>query len=608
MTAMESKDFIQGAPLTPAAKTGEAGMLSLEKSVMTGSEELTAVHADDLAALNTAIRTEVGDISGGTTQDASNYLRALLDGRLRIAASKVDEQLASMQPGASREDLNRLARGEVESALGDARAQERQLYESLPQNAGVGTGETTRRYYRFKRDLSKAERADMPQSANRFLDEESKQFFGPETTLKELRGLQSKLREEARAARSNDQFNRARIANGIADAITEDIGGMSGPADVAEQVQIALAFSRDLNDRFTRGAMGRLLGFTQEGAPSVPAGLTLESTVGRGGPAARESTDALLESVRRHGDEPAMRGYITDFLVDDFRRAAIKDGQFDAKAADRYISRHQDVLARFPEIRREMEQAKGLGQDFAQAQRHADPTESAAAVYLGAPPGREIEAVLNRSQPAEAMRDILSLAAQDSSGKAVRGVKQSFMNRLLRQSEIALEDAKDQPFVSGQKLTRAIQDDRVQEAMGALFSEPERARIDAVVRTANLLDRQRNARPSVEGVLGDVPGQVTNALGRILGAQIGRQIAQQTGGGTVQTPGVVAGLVQRMMKAGINDPGRRLVNDAIQDEGLMRALLLEAQTDSQKQYVAKKLNGWMLTVLHDYSAENYNGG
>ena len=60
------------------------------------------------------------------------------------------------------------------------------------------------------------------------------------------------------------------MARRISAAITDDIGeNLEGPG-VAETVMQAVDFSRTLNDRFSRGTIGRLLNIDVAGGRAIP--------------------------------------------------------------------------------------------------------------------------------------------------------------------------------------------------------------------------------------------------------------------------------------------------------------------------------------------------
>ncbi len=609
------KDILEDAPLTEVQKIEEAGLLALEKDIMEATPELSLRRQEQLTEVNQVIRNAMEEpVRTIPTAKVKEYLTSLLDTRLSIAAARADERIAALGTRATREDVNRIAREELVRAKTAARLQEKQLHESIPQDARVPTAAGQEAYIDFELSLSAAERVDIPAVARRLLDPSSDNFLGPTTTVKEIRGLQGKLREDARRARSAEKFNRARISDELATALNDDIGNAVGGPEVREPVDVAVAYSRDLNDRFTRGPVGKVLGREGTGGARTPESLTLETTVGARGPRAKVDNDALLEAVRVNvsaenaakagfsGNEVAMRGHIADFLTDDFRREAVVGGRIDNKAATRWLNENQDVLSSYPELKRTIDQAIVSGEGLGLAERMADPKISRAAVFINAPPGKEIERVIATAKPAEAMQELLALARNDPTGVSEEGLKAAFTNFLMRRSELTGSlDVLDDPFISGAQLAKQLDDPEILDAMKGLYTRTELGRIVKIKNTAIAMDRARAARGSAEGVLGDEPAQLVSVLGRVTGAAVGRTIAQFTGGGTVQTPGILVGVARRLMASGVKDPASRLLTDAILDknEGLFRAMLLPMDTPARVSAVRAKLNAWAFDVLRE---------
>jgi len=609
------EDILPEAPLTVAQRIENEGLLALEKSVMTSSDELTTAHHRQFAEVNRVIRQSLKEPFSKKevpTHQVKEYFESLLDTRIRQAAVRADERLAELGPRATREDLNRFARQELIAARSAARTQERDLYSAIPESAQVPTKAGQESLDEFLLSTPRAQRGDIPAEAMKFLRPEklnakgkvvpNKAFLGDDTTINEIRGLQSKLRETARIARSEGRFNRARISDDIAEALKADIGNATDGPEVREAVDIAVGFSSDFNDRFTRGAVGKLLGKGRGGGDVVPEGMTLETTVGKRGPASKVETDALLRAVQRSGDEPAMRGHIEGFLIDSFRRAAVSDRRVDVKAAQGWLDNNQDVLSRFPELRRSIEQAKITGGQFNEAQRIADPKVSRAAVFINAAPGQEIDRILQTASPRKSMQELVSLARQDPTGQAEQGLKAAFTNRLLRESEINIDDLNDFPITSGSRLTREMEAPATVEAMKGLFNKAEMNRLNQTRQTAILVERARKSPKALEGILGDEPGVLIQLIARIGGAQVGRVLARATGGGTVQTPGILSNQARSLIDSGVHDPAARLITDAIQDESLFKTLLISTKTPEGKRLVRTRLNAWVVDVLAQQQA------
>lgn len=598
--------------MTPIQKTGDSELLALERSVMEQSQELSHQQAKQFTEVNAIIReslvsTPADDVP---THQVKAYFTDLLDTRIQQAAAVADEKLAALGARGTREDLNRLARQELDSAKRAARKQETQLYKAIPAEARVPTSASSEMLEHFRLTTPKAQRKDIPAEAVNFLRPTkvnakgkvvaNPNYLGKETTIEEMRGLQSSLREAARRAGADNRFNEARIANDMADSISDDIANAVGSPEVKEAVDIATAFSKDLNDRFTRGPVGKLLGSDRTGGARTDPSLTLESTVAGGGPREAVATDALLEAVRRNGNEPVMREHIEGFLIDDFRRTAVREGSVNPAAAQRWLSDNQDVLARFPELTREIADAGAAGGRLAEAGRLMDPKVSRAAVFIKAPPGEEVARVIRTAKPREAMQELAALAATDKSGKATEGLKAAFYEMLLSKSQVSGKlDLAEKPFVSGTLLTEQLNRDPIIEAARGLLTRGEIRRLGQIRETAVLMERARLTHAASEGVIGDQPNILFGILARVGGAQLGRIIAGRTGGGTVQTPGILSAQVQRLLQAGVQDPAKRLLTDSIGDESLFKAMLVPQANISPtaEKAVRARLNAWVTDVL-----------
>jgi hypothetical protein len=601
---MSQSGYLEDAPLTPVQRSQNRGLLSLERAVMDSSEALKSGRAEQLSAVNAAIRQAF--IAGrANPEQTSAYFRHLIDARVQNAAESATEALLGTRPGVDRESANRVVSRELNAAVKDVRRQERDLYLQIPQDLPLGTRNATLKFERMWAETGEAQRGDFPPTARRFLNPESSQYHGEQTTLLQLRSTQSKLREEARVARANKKFNRARIADKLADAITEDIALAEGDDTVKEAVRVATQFSKDLNDRFTRGEVGRVLGYGDSGSPD---GMMLENLIGGAGPQAREASDALLEASRfadKHaGTErgAVVKQHLNDYVFDKFNRLAAPSGELDVRSAMRFLNDNSELLKRHPDIAQKIQRAVDARGRVLIEQRMADPKESVAAIYLNASPGAEIDRVIGTSQPREGMRDLLALARTDASGQAESGLKQAFMRRLLRESETSGMDEADQFIVSGQRMTDDLNKPGVRQAMEGLFDEAELARIEEIRHTAIALDRARSAKPADEGIIGDTPGQITNMFARVLGAAMGRALNT----GTIQAPQATSNFMSRLVKAGINDPARRLLNDAIQDEKLFRTLMDEIRTPQQEMEATRRLNAWMVGVLQEIGEDATN--
>jgi hypothetical protein len=595
-TGLRGPNLLPGAPLTPAQKIGSPKLLSLEKSVMQSSMDLQGERKAQFAQLNTFLRDSLKGTAGNATpEDARLYLQTLIDARLRIAATHADQRLANIGPRITREEANIVAREEIEGAMRSARAQERELWAAVPEDTTVPAQTIRSQFAQILARTPQAQQEDIPQIARQLLEGERPRI-GETTTVAELQGLRSKLLEHARIAQENKQFNTARIANELAASVLTDLGAARNAVqgEVGNSLRTALDFSADLNERFTKGAVGRLLGY-EEGARTVPPGLTLESTIGRAGPRGREEADALMRAAERTGDQPVLRGYMEDFLKDEFRRRAVREGRVDPALGQSYLRERQDLLQRFPQLRSDMETAVSTGMELRTAQRAADPDSSAAAIFLRSPPGDEIKKVLQSPSPRQSMEALMLQAERDSSGRAERGIKAAFVKHLLDGAATSQRDDLGERFISGRALREQFNDPKIRQGILGAFNPDERSRLLRIAETASRLDMAREAEAAPGGIIRDGSNILSTTIAGVLGARVGRALNT----GTIQAPGMMANLFRRVFGGVLEDPAEKLIVAAVRDEELFKALFTPITNAKTASMVQSKLNAWAASVLRE---------
>lgn len=625
-------DPVTGKPvLSPAQRTGEPGLLALERAVLESSEQLRRTGDVQIAQASSVIRKSLDELGKAPAasaeipiKEAQDYLSNLLDTRLRISAQSVDERVAQLGPKASREQLNLIAREEIENALEAARLQENQLYRAIPEDTAVPFAQTQARLESFVKELGAAQQGDIPAIASRFLGKESNEFFGNnlppgfksgETRILELRALQSKLRQEARNARAGDKrnLNKARIADELANTITDDLTNVRAGQNVAKQISVAIEFSKNLNDRFSTETVAKILGRRIAGE-RVPAGLTLEQSIGITGPKAREALDDLFKAF----DSPEAPGVgvildaSEDYLRTRFLQSAVVQGQLSVNAARRFTAQNAEILNRLPNVRRQIDEVIESGDTLAVRQRQMnrvdfdDPKVSKATMLIQKGPIETFRQI-SRLKPelaAQETQKLINLVSRDTTGEALSGLKSGFLEYLYSTSRQQVRDVAGAPFLSGFALRDALEASKA--SASRLFSKEELKRLDVITKDLVNLEKRRMAQLPAEGIIGDKPSKLVETLAGISGAAVGRSQARRLGvGGTVQIPGIMAERFRNLVKAGVNDPAGRLLRDMIFDEDLFRELLQEGMEEGGtklSKVATRRLNTWAVVVAAEYGA------
>lgn len=626
--------------LTAAQRTGDPGMLSLERSIVETSEELLREADLQIAHANQVIQQSIRNIGDqppisavAPFEQKRQYLELLLDTRLRIAAQRVDERVGALGSTATREQANVIAREEIQGALTAARAQERELFAVIPVNSSTPFRQTKDAYEAFKAQLGKAQQGDIPAVARQLLDRKAKGFLGKTdeldvvvdvTTIKEMRSLQGKLRAVARNARAGEKknLNKARIADELADSITEDIAHTTGPPGTATKVEDAVAFSRDLNDRFSRGTVAKILGRGPAGGATVPAGLTLESSIGVTGPRAREAVDDIMKAF----DSPEAPGSqviisaTEEFTRMRFLKQAVEQGRLNVRSARRFVSQNEELLNRLPAVRRQLNEVIESGDLMAVAERqrnrvNLDDSRVSKATMLIEKGPQESFRQISRLKPADAARatqELVNRVNRDASGEALAGLKSGFIEFVLSSARGRARDVKGATFLSGFAMRDALAVEGTREAANRLFSPGELNRIGIITRDLIRLERRRAIDLAPEGVISDKPSRIIETVAGIAGAAVGRSQARRMGvGGTVQIPGIMANRFRDMVAAGVKDPASRFLRDAVMDEALFRELLqapIEEEALRLSAAATARLNAWVAGVLAEHGANVQEDG
>lgn len=621
-------DVLSEAPLTLAELSESPGLLALQRSIADSSDQLSQANQARFADINRVSQEALTGLGEGPSgpvnvEESRAFLANLVEERIRIARAAVDEKMEALGTNATNASASNFARIELEKAYGAALDQQDELWKAVGTNESAPFRHSLEAYKGILQDLSqdriKLAQGLIPERVQQTLGrlvtgEDGKLRFRPGTfgekppTVRELISMRQELNDFVRAERAKDAPNRnaIRIADIMQESILADIAELP---EQSEQLRVARAFSKDLNERFRQGEVGTLMGFDIEGGQSVPGTLTLERTLGLSGARGRVGAQQLLEAVQRTGNSDEMRGHMQDFLRYEFDRAAMKGGELDPVAAGRYLQRRHDVLQLFPELRRDMTAAVASGQRFRNTSKMRDPDLAAAALVTSRAPGTEIDRILNSSNPQAVARELRGLLDQDDSGRALVGMQNAAAERLLSRSlQLNATDASDVPFASGRRLADQLQNPAVRGALGELFTPEQLERMDTVAETLRKLDLSRAASPSQQGIIADREALLFNFARRLGAAALGSKINQATGsGGNIQIPGMVVQVAGELRKRGL-DPAKELLVDAMigDNPNLLRGLMLDTATAQQGErtaFVHRQMNAWAAAVAAKYGMD-----
>jgi|21_taG_2_1085346.scaffolds.fasta_scaffold05361_3 hypothetical protein len=597
-TLTESGEFLPDSvdQMTFATRTGNAGLLQLEKDVMAAATEdaLSLGTTQRLQELNDIITRgfDFGDTASlrQHMEATDEYYRALLDASMENVAWDINSRLSrNAVTAANEEQANLIARSSLDRALESARKTENAKWKDIPDDITFNTDSFAELWQQLKGGMTNVTRqTDTPITASwlekiKFGKLKGQPRIGQTVTIQQARDVISKLREEARNATSafgNTNFNLARIANDLATNLNDDlsasieglIGSPHGPGDeILAKMQDAVLFSKNLNEQFRNPAIAGLFAKDATGARVIQDTRVLDHLFAS--PSAnRENFDDLMTAV---GDNPAVETALSDYL----KFGLFNQGNFDLPAAENFLKVNERLLDRMPALRNEIIEAvetSDIGRlKEAALTKDFDPLLAATTVFIQKEPIRAIAEVLNSPNPTRSMAEIIRLTREDASGAATQGLQQSFSDYLLNQatSKSSFASTGGNRFVNYNVLAETMRKPSVEALIPMVFDEPQQRRLSQIKATARRMQLYRDAPRSVEDIQQDLASQLLTVAARIGGARIGGgPISGASMGGSLQTAAVVSGWLQNMAREGIENPSEELIKMAVLDEELFKAL------------------------------------
>jgi hypothetical protein len=555
---------------TPAQQTGDPNLLGLERAAANENpvlrERLAARQAGTRRAAQQEIAGMGGDVTDAKTffegrlRDFKTSMKARVDQALQMA----DETVQGVGPRASETTNSLQMTDRVRAALDENLAEEATLWRNVPIDALVPTDQTRTTAKALMEELPRAQMADYPAIARQLLLDEG--GLSADETVRELHGLYSELRRVSRSAMAgNDQNkNRARIANDIAESILKDLGAIGGETPAGRAINEARMFSRALHETFDQGAVGRILKRTIDGDTTMTPETALSRTVGRGGAAAVADARDIQTASPQAADE------VTDYVRGRFLDSIMTpSGEFSPRSAAMWMRQNRELMNQYPELGREFTRAlssrsaaEALAERSASRVKLAEANSPVARFTLGQDQ-KAVLSILGADDPVSAARSVAAAARKDTSGQALAGVKAAFSDHLIGK-------AGTDEGLSGERLTNLLKDGKILQAMRQVYDSGELARIQRIASDLAKVDGQAR---DVGEFLNSPANSIVEYVVRVTAARLGGQAGGGTMGGSLQTANIAAKRATDMLRNLTNDRARQLLLDAIEDPELFRALL-----------------------------------
>lgn len=603
--AIERIEDLKGSNLLPSARTEEPGLMALEATVLRDdpvSMQLYSERASEsIQNLANAVR------GSGNVKNSREFifrkrerLKAAIDSRIEVAAEDARKTLAALDPQMTPADASIIVRDQIEQALADAKVQESELWQAVPQDAMIPTKKFVETYKSILKSLPLAQRDDFPSIVTTVVNQRMKKDLGEgkkvnvPTTVAEFDGLYKKLGDIQREALASGQNNRARLAGNLRKSILESYEDAQGNPDTINAIQTARAFSLELNKKFNSGSVGKILGYQRDGGIATPESLTLEMSIGRKGERGRVAAQEIKYAVE---DDPTAMEGIQNYVKARFMRDATRDGAVLPAQANTFIRQYSEILETFPALKEQLLAAKSSDDVMRRVTKSNDARRksldrkevSISARFLNANVDDTMNSIMGMPDPASGMRELVRFTKDNK--VAYEGLKHGMGEWLIKQATSPVStDVTGRPLINGLKLQNVFNRETVQSSLKELYSPNELKAIERSVKQLALFDKQARTKPS-SILLDDAPQAMLTVVARVLGAKVGSAISRATGGqGNIQIPGIFSNASQRFLRNLTSNRAEQLIKDAIMDEDLMRLLLSKPPSD--KRSLAKYNRSW----------------
>lgn len=570
---------IEAGVTTPATIASDPGLNRLTSAVMDQDPE----SAEELARAFSGESQRLRQLALGSGDP--DKVREFLDAKLMEAGTRLDSSLKSIQEGAGAAESSTRAKTIIDNAYNQARAAERRMWRSTPDNITINNPSAKQAWASILRETTtETGKRRLPFVLKRefgSIDKKSGRLKGgslpKNPSTKQMHELYSELGDIARseADKAGGSAKTIRILKDVRRSILDDLASVDG----GERYKKAVNVSRQLNDRFTKGTVGSILGFSSRGTGSNTTE-TLDVILRTSGQGRANAIKDIIKSSPQTSEQ--VQEYIRDLFVQ--KSVNLNNNRLNSDQARKFLSDNEAVLDQFPELRSRLSNAIGnqdevdslVGRSNISDLSIYQRQKSGAGAYLQENPGAEAERILGvKKGRRKLVSDLVETVKEDPSGDAFEGLKTSFVESMMNRSGSSgvVDEFTGQDFISGQRLKNIIDSSSSDLVEGGLFTKEEVTRLKTVANRLANIESTLKARPPKGGIISDAPNQILSTIARIGGAQAGRITASRLGGGTVQTPGIFSGQAKRLIERMTNDEARNILVRAVKDKDVMQDLL-----------------------------------
>ncbi len=428
-------------------------------------------------------------------------------------------------------------------------------------------------------------------------------------TVTEIRDMRSLALSKGKALMASGESNKARIAYGFAEALLDDLNGAPEGLNVA--FDTARAYSKALNDTYTRAFAGNILSKTKTGAERIPPEiLHTKLFVGGADPSYLRITqiEEIGNFAKNQGLEGAEDTISTihgtlDQLIRNARSEAFdpETGTIDIKKLRNWNTKNADLLKNFPALKKDLQEADTanvLLNQWIDKDKRIQKVIKSQKTYRDLTgnenPTRSIVEAINSRFPTKALNSMIKVAKDNP--LALSGLKSSMLDAALVKAGGTSETFSPRSLYETlfTKIPNAI--DRNTTLMNVMLKnnvikEGEANNFKKLITEMVKLEAAESAGRFDEVIEGT--GAVMDFYLRITGSAIGTKLQGAAFGG--QGPGalVAASAGSKALRNLFNSIPESMKTDVMtevmENPDLLATLLRKTKDEQQKLNIASKL-------------------
>lgn len=524
--------------------------------------------------------------------------------RLQRIGAKATVDTAEFKKSGKIADISEDVSNKLDNAFSEGRQMEKSVWNEVPENPSASPANTRSAVKQiYKENTLPSSKAKVPDAIKKNVGEPNKKgklVGGPlgEKTPKagQIHEMYSELGDEL--AKKDLTPKQKRMIMNVRQAALDDLDNVKG----GEKYRKAINYSRDLNNKFTKGEIGKVLGF-EKGDP-VASNDLMNKLAGKQGVEQANAVDELLAASPRTEDN------VKDFLRSSFWHDATKklpsgEKTVNPDRARRFMESHDEVLQKFPDIRSEMEKATDSQEALDNMYKASSVSDmspynqekSAASYFLNQEPTEAMGSIIsNSSQRKSKLKKMVKTVQEDGDKGAMQGLKTSFMESLFDRNRLGslTDEHTQQQFVSGKGLRKNL-DDLEESATGSgLFSKAEYGRLKQIANRMEGIENTLQKGATEGGVIEPkMPKKLLDIVVRTSAARGGGAAGGASMGGGLQTANIATSEARKALQTMSNDEAEGLLIQAVRDpekfKKLMQSDTVEATTKGAKESKLGKL-------------------